>query len=132
MSLLSYTSKEMYSSTELIRKSKTIFDKLSNNEIEKAVILRDGKPNFILLEFEMYENLIIEYLNLKNKNIESKETINNKKNLEDRRVEKKEDNVSKEDIDLEKALKEIENLDLNITNELQKDSNAQPLKDFWE
>lgn len=131
MSLLSYTSKEMYSSTELIRKSKNIFDKLSNNEIEKAVILRDGKPNFILLDFEMYENLIIEYLSLKNKNKSSNEVSINQKVLESNKNEKKE-NKEKEDIDLEKALKEIENLDINISNEIGKDTNTQPLKDFWE
>ncbi len=42
MSLLQYSSKEMFSATDLVRKNKFIFDKLNNKEIEKAVILRDG------------------------------------------------------------------------------------------
>ena len=37
MGLLQYTSNEMFSSTELVRKSKNIFDKLNKNEIEKAI-----------------------------------------------------------------------------------------------
>lgn len=65
MSLLQYTSSEMYSSTELIRKSKTIYDKLNNKEIEKAIILRDGKPSFMLLDFETYERIMNEYLEMK-------------------------------------------------------------------
>lgn len=65
MSLLQYTSNEMYSSTELIRKSKKIYDKLSNKEIEKAIILRDGKPSFMLMDFEVYEQIMNEYLEMK-------------------------------------------------------------------
>ena len=68
MSLLQYTSKEMFSSTELVRKSKNIFDKLNKKEIEKAIILRDGKPGIILLDFNEYERIISEYINLKDKN----------------------------------------------------------------
>ena len=67
MNLLNYTSKEMFSSTELIRKSKTIFDKINKKEIEKAIILRDGKPSFMLLDFETYEALMSEYISLKEK-----------------------------------------------------------------
>lgn len=65
MNPLLYSSNEMFSSTELIRKSKMIFDKLLSSEIEKAIILRDGKPGFMLLEFEEYEKLMKEYLELK-------------------------------------------------------------------
>ena len=54
MGLLQYTSNEMFSSTELVRKSKNIFDKLNKNEIEKAIVLRDGKPGIILLDFDSY------------------------------------------------------------------------------
>ena len=50
MGLLQYTSNEMFSSTELVRKSKNIFDKLNKNDIEKAIVLRDGKPAVILLD----------------------------------------------------------------------------------
>ena len=67
MTHLLYASNEMFSSTQLIRKSKDIFDKLSSNEIDKAIILRDGKPNFMLLDFNKYEQIMKEYITLKNK-----------------------------------------------------------------
>ncbi len=66
MNYLRYSSNEMFSSTSLIRQSKQIFDKLQENEIEKAVILRDGKPSFIMLDFENYEKIMSEYEKLKN------------------------------------------------------------------
>jgi len=65
MGLLLYKSDEMYSSTELIRKSKMIFDKVLENEIDKAIILRDGKPCFLLMEFQKYEKIMAEYEQLK-------------------------------------------------------------------
>jgi len=60
MGLLSYKSDEMYSSTELIRKSKMIFDKVLDKRIDKAIILRDGKPTFLLMEFKKYEKIMAE------------------------------------------------------------------------
>ncbi len=57
---LQYTSEEMFSSTELIRKSKLVFDKLHKKDIEKAIILRDGKPSFMLLDFSVYEKIMNE------------------------------------------------------------------------
>ena len=65
MSYLLYSSDEMYSSTELLRKSKSIFDKVHNKEIEKAIILRDGKPTFVLFDFEEYEKTMREFESLK-------------------------------------------------------------------
>jgi len=65
MGLLLYKSNEMFSATELIRKSKMIFDKVVNKEIEKAIILRDGKPSFLLMDFEKYENIMAEFEELK-------------------------------------------------------------------
>ena len=65
MGLLSYKSDEMYSSTELIRKSKMIFDKILDKKIDKAIILRDGKPTFLLMEFKKYEKIMAEYEELK-------------------------------------------------------------------
>ncbi len=65
MGLLLYKSDEMYSSTELIRKSKMIFDKVLEHEIDKAIILRDGKPCFLLMEFQKYEKIMAEYEQLK-------------------------------------------------------------------
>ena len=64
MSLLQYTSDEMFSATDLVRKNKSIFDKLQKKEIEKAIILRDGKPSIMMLDFSEYEKLMKDYLNL--------------------------------------------------------------------
>ena len=61
MNYLRYSSDEMFSSTELIRKSKSIFDKLNKKQIEKAIILRDGKPGFMLLDFATYEKIMREF-----------------------------------------------------------------------
>ena len=80
MSLLQYTSDEMFSATDLVRKNKSIFDKLQKKEIEKAIILRDGKPSIMMLDFSEYEKLMKDYLNLKagnSTNINTK-TINEK------------------------------------------------------
>eukprot|EP01156_Anaeramoeba_ignava_P020550 Anaeramoba_ignava/c16295_g1_i1.p3 GENE.c16295_g1_i1~~c16295_g1_i1.p3 ORF type:complete len:143 (-),score=32.25 c16295_g1_i1:2578-3006(-) len=142
MNPLQYTSKEMFSSTELIRKNKMIFDKLSKNEIDKAIILRDGKPSFMLLEFSKYEELMHEYISLK-------ESIQNK-NLKTNKIKKVyeyEDNIkiveseptTKEldDEDLASALKEIENLEIEELNsetnkEKKEKDEKEPLKEFWE
>jgi len=79
MGLLLYKSNEMFSATELIRKSKMIFDKIVNKEIEKAIILRDGKPSFLLMDFEKYENIMAEFEELKQQLQTSKEPKKKKK-----------------------------------------------------
>lgn len=157
MNLLQYTSNEMFSSTELIRKSKMVFDKLSHKEIEKAIILRDGKPSFMLLDFQMYEELISDYIKTKEEleKIKNKKTtkvsnniIENKNIVEDKveekieikeekeiiKEEKKIENIDDiENLDLEAALAKIEQLDVSDFNkeniEIKKDPQ---LKDFWE
>jgi hypothetical protein len=134
MSLLQYTSKEMFSSTDLIRKSKMVFDKINNKEIEKAIILRDGKPSFMLMDFTKYEELITEYLELKelvdiNDNKMKKTT--NEKLTQDVSHETKDEIDNK---DLEKALVEIEKLDFNTSEKIQlsNEEKKEQLKDFWE
>ncbi|QOG12228.1 hypothetical protein [Arcobacter sp. FWKO B] len=79
MDYLLYSSKEMFSSTDLIRKSKMIFDKVNSNEISKAIILRDGKPSFIMLDFDKYEEIMKEYQILKDSKCNNNEekVINN-------------------------------------------------------
>ena len=76
MGLLLYKSNEMFSSTELIRKSKMIFNKIIDEEIEKAIIMRDGKPGFLLMDFAKYEEIMAEFEELKardaSKSIEKK------------------------------------------------------------
>ncbi|QKJ21417.1 hypothetical protein [Poseidonibacter lekithochrous] len=139
MSLLQYTSKEMFSSTELIRKSKNVFDKLAKDEIEKAIILRDGKPSFMLLDFNKYEDIMTEYLAMKAE-LENKTT--NKQVVEkveekaiEKKIETKEEEIGEtedinivandiesveeiSDLDLQDALAKIEELgnEINIEN----------------
>ncbi|XPS39965.1 hypothetical protein ACN2C3_10150 [Aliarcobacter butzleri] len=143
MSLLQYTSKEMFSSTELVRKSKNIFDKLNKKEIEKAIILRDGKPNTILLDFEEYEKIMTDYLKLKGKDIveipsieseknetvKSDKNISKKENIEDKKISS---NTKIEDEDFQAALNKIDDLEFFTDNsELKKDKD-ETLKEFWD
>lgn len=121
MSLLQYTSNEMYSSTELVRKSKYIFDKLNKKEIEKAIILRDGKPGVIILDFSEYEKIIADYLKLKNKQEFS--------------VEKKDNSsfIKKEEIKIENNINQDEKdeINFNFDSNIAKEKN-EPLKEFWD
>ncbi len=124
MPLLQYTSKEMFSSTELVRKSKNIFDKLNKKEIEKAIVLRDGKPGIILLDFNEYEKIMNDYLKLKEKSSTLKEKSENeivKKEFqeEDKRVEN----------DFSIVLDDIEKLELEINSS---SKTTEPLKEFWD
>ncbi|MCT7577100.1 hypothetical protein PJV95_04020 [Aliarcobacter butzleri] len=143
MSLLQYTSKEMFSSTELVRKSKNIFDKLNKKEIEKAIILRDGKPNTILLDFEEYEKIMTDYLKLKSKDVgeipsiesekdetvKSDKNISKKENIEDKKISS---NTKIEDEDFQAALNKIDDLEFFTDNsELKKDKD-ETLKEFWD
>lgn len=148
MGLLQYTSNEMYSSTELIRKSKGIFDKLTKNEIEKAIILRDGKPSFMLLEFNKYEDLITEYLalkeeveNFKKEIKEQKKTQSNTKDIVENteaQTEYENEEVNEiNDDDLEKALAKIEQMDIDLEPAVQdkkpsSEEVAQNIKEFWD
>lgn len=97
MGLLLYKSNEMFSSTELIRKSKMIFDKVLDNEIEKAIILRDGKPSFLLMEFSKYEKIMAEYEELK-------EYVESLESGDEIKVKKTKKKKKKADIELKKEL----------------------------
>ncbi|RXJ91680.1 hypothetical protein CRV01_00890 [Arcobacter sp. CECT 8983] len=154
MNLLQYKSDEMVSSTELIRKSKNIFNKLQKKEIEKAVILRDGKPQFMLLDFDTYEELMSEYLSLKQL-LEKDEKKVKKNKVKKVEIEEEllqiddsyddEEEIKKDE--LEEALAQIEKLgleeksdeiletkdDLEIEIDIKEiNKEKQPLKDFWE
>lgn len=126
MSLIQYTSDEMFSATDLVRKNKYIFDKIQSKEIQKAIILRDGKPSAIIFDFIEYEKIMKEYLSLKS-NTDSKS---------DDKIEKiskiSDDKITKDDY--ETALKEIENLSANSEFKFDKDlvETNQKLDDFWE
>lgn len=135
MNPLQYTSNEMVSSTELIRKSKKVFDSLQKGEIEKAIILRDGKPSFMLMDFSAYEEIMSEYLSLKemlHSNDKKKKQNNDIEIKEEKIKEAKKSTETKEldDEDLENALAEIESLDLDTIDE--EDNLQEPLKEFWE
>jgi len=136
MSLLQYSSKEMFSATDLVRRNKPIFDKLNNKEIEKAVILKDGKPSIILLDFSEYEKLIEEYLALKsgiastNISTEKSTNIEPKSNVKE---EKKFDKISEDEY--KAALEEIEKLSTNMATNSNVGTNStktEALKEFWE
>ncbi len=124
MSLLQYSSKEMFSATDLVRKNKAIFDKLNSKEIQKAVILRDGKPSAILLDFAEYEKIIEEYLALKNIS-KSDQDFNST-------IKTKKVNLKSEisDEDYKNALLEIEKIGKDINSENKVDK-SEALKDFW-
>ena len=125
MGLVQYTSNEMFSSTELVRKSKNIFDKLNKNEIEKAIILRDGKPGIILLDFNQYEKIMNDYLKLKekslNQNIKKENIEYQKQNIEE---------IPKEEF--QNALDEIDKLEFSFDSNSAKNDKIEPLKEFWD
>ena len=125
MGLLQYTSNEMFSLTELVRKSKNIFDKLNKNEIEKAIILRDGKPGIILLDFNQYEKIMNDYLKLKekslNQNIKKENIEYQKQNIEE---------IPKEEF--QNALDEIDKLEFSFDSNSAKNDKIEPLKEFWD
>jgi len=102
MGLLLYKSNEMFSSTELIRKSKTIFNKITNNEIEKAIIMRDGKPGFLLMDFAKYEEIMGEFEELKaNIKLENKE-LKSSKNKPNKKVVKIDEYTLKTNLSIKK------------------------------
>ncbi len=132
MTPLQYRSDEMFSSTELIRKSKKVFDKLQKKEIEKAVILRDGKPSFLILDFSSYEDLMSEYLSLKDLLENTSDKISNNISLnESKKVKSK--NFDEDD-ELKNALAKIDELDLaELTKDLNKTldkHNIEEIKDI--
>jgi len=117
MGLLQYKSDEMYSSTELIRKSKMIFNKVLNNDIEKAIILRDGKPSFLLMEFTKYERIMAEFEELKSY-VESikEETIEPKKGKKKKNKNKNENRIDnpKTEKDIKKKKEKFKNIEEKI------------------
>ncbi|MBD3841443.1 MAG: hypothetical protein IE909_06080 [Campylobacterales bacterium] len=142
MALLLYKSEEMFSATELIRKSKMVFDKVANHEIEKAIILRDGKPCFLLMDFEKYETIMAEYEQLRStKNIKTKQSTIQKKRAESKiqlppqnpippqeRKEILESSATKID-PIELKVRE-ENKLLNDLNQIQEESDVEETQDF--
>lgn len=124
MGLLQYTSNEMFSSTELVRKSKNIFDKLNKNDIEKAIVLRDGKPAVILLDFTYYEEIMKDYLRLKEQSQKSNESI--KKEVQ--KLELKE-TIKEENI--EKSFQKSKEEDFSFDSDLSTNK-PEPLKEFWD
>jgi LPS O-antigen subunit length determinant protein (WzzB/FepE family) len=155
MDYLRYASNEMFSSTQLIRQSKQIFDKLNTKDIEKAVILRDGKPTFMMLDFETYENIMSEYMMLKQNfetgtqkeiqttvqtNIdkvsqiveddELKDIPESENIIEDITPDEKSVIKSKEEEDLKKALEQLEAL--NLDDSLKEEAKEKILKSIPE
>ena len=143
MNYLQYTSKEMFSATELIRQSKKVFDRVKNKEIDKAIILRDGKPSFILFDFEEYEKIMNEFILLKEslKDIKKPENAINEPIVykDTKKAVNKVEEINEDE--LQKALDEINNLpssdDVDSSSEkrttsIEEDIDSSKLKDFWE
>lgn len=128
MGLLQYTSNEMFSSTELVRKSKNIFDKLNKEEIEKAIILRDGKPGIILLDFNYYEKIMTEYLTLKQQTNKANGSIK-AATLKQKAEINKEIDLDNNSIIIKEN--EIDNLEFSFDSDLAKEK-EEPLKEFWD
>ena len=133
MSLLQYTSDEMFSATDLVRKNKSIFDKLQKKEIEKAIILRDGKPSIMMLDFSEYEKLMKDYLSLKAGNSTNINTKTINETVVEEKTIKSDSKISQEDY--EAAMKEIEKISFSsdfIIKEDDEEKTPQALKEFWE
>ena len=133
MSLLQYTSDEMFSATDLVRKNKSIFDKLQKKEIEKAIILRDGKPSIMMLDFSEYEKLMKDYLNLKAGNSTNINTKTINETIIEEKTIKSDSKISQEDY--EAAMKEIEKISFSSDFSIKEDDvqkTPQALKEFWE
>lgn len=133
MSLLQYTSDEMFSATDLVRKNKSIFDKLQKKEIEKAIILRDGKPSIMMLDFSEYEKLMKDYLNLKAGNSTNINTKTINETVVEEKTIKSDSKISQEDY--EAAMKEIEEISFSSDFSIKEDDEQktpQALKEFWE
>ena len=133
MSLLQYTSDEMFSATDLVRKNKSIFDKLQKKEIEKAIILRDGKPSIMMLDFSEYEKLMKDYLSLKAGNSTNINTKTINETVIEEKIIKSDSKISQEDY--EAAMKEIEQISFSSDFSIKEDDEQkapQALKEFWE
>lgn len=133
MSLLQYTSDEMFSATDLVRKNKSIFDKLQKKEIEKAIILRDGKPSIMMLDFSEYEKLMKDYLSLKAGNSTNINTKTINETVTEGQTIKSDSKISQEDY--EAAMKEIEQISFSSDFSIKEDDEQkipQALKEFWE
>lgn len=133
MSLLQYTSDEMFSATDLVRKNKSIFDKLQKKEIEKAIILRDGKPSIMMLDFSEYEKLMKDYLNLKAGNSTNINTKTINETVVEEKTIRSDSKISQEDY--EAAMKEIEKISFSSDFSIKEDDEEktpQALKEFWE
>jgi len=142
MSLLQYTSSEMFSATDLVRKNKSIFDKLQKKDIEKAIILRDGKPSIILMDFAEYEKIMKEYLEFKSHKNEPQQTYikSNVQKIEQNelKIEKPQEPLKSDEKisldDYEKAMQDIEKISFSsdFSQDLDNEKNSKPLKEFWE
>ena len=117
MGHLLYSSNEMYSSTDLIRKSKTIFNKIISKEIDKAIILRDGKPSFMLLDFDKYEKIMAEYDELKANLDTNKNTTSSTYKIKKDIVEKLPKEIASKSEPIEKVEKE-DKQSLNVEDKI--------------
>jgi len=72
-----YNSKEMFLVQELKDKSDTILGNISNNSIEKAILLEMGQPKLLIMDFQKYEEFFLEYQVLKKNQNNNPNSISN-------------------------------------------------------
>jgi len=72
-----YNSKEMFLVQELKDKSDTILSNLSDNSIEKAILLEMGQPKFLIMDFQKYEEFFLDYQVLKKNQNNNPNSISN-------------------------------------------------------
>ncbi len=58
MSIVSFTADEMLSATELSKKTSSLLTELADHEHDKFVIVRNNRPNAVLLSMSAYEALL--------------------------------------------------------------------------
>ena len=93
---------------------------MNKKEIEKAIILRDGKPSVILLDFDFYEKIMSEYLLFKNKNSTGYKSTLIEKKIEESEIK-----------EIEKNKEANKESDFVFNSDYSKNK-TEPLKEFWD
>ena len=96
----------------------------NKNEIEKAIVLRDGKPAVILLDFAYYEEIMKDYLLLKEQKDKPREYI--KKEISQKEIR---ENIKEEYV--EKSFPQEKNNEFSFDSDLSTEK-PEPLKEFWD
>lgn len=114
MGLLLYKSDEIFSQKELAENNQVIFKKITDNEIDKAVILNDSEVKFLVMEFSKYENIMKEYMELKDRYSIDNKIEDTEEDEDEIIIPKKQDDLDNiiDDLmdDMEEEIEEIEEI----------------------